>query len=409
MTDQARPDLRLTTAGVTSVMLIAAWLLQTSTYFGGYATGPVAPFIQDDLHISRAEVGLFVSAFSAGSTLTLLPAGWLADRFGVRLLLAGGPGIVGLLLIAASRTTSFWSMVAAMLIAGLGAGIAGPAATKAVMDWFSARTRGTAMGFKQTGTSLGSAIAAALLPTIALASGWRDAIAICGFTNVAVCIACYLSYRDPPAATSAAVHKPLSSLWTVLANPNVRLVCATGLCFTATQLTVITYLVLYLKEVLAMPVTFAGGLLAMAQMSGVAGRMVLGLASDRLFGGSRRQMLVLTGVGSVAGVIALALAGAGLPPWLLTVVLLVFGFTGMGYTGLLMTMTSELSGRALTGVSSAVALFACNIGILVGPPLFGLLVDRSQSYSLGWAAMALIAIVGTVLLFPVRERLLQDG
>src|SRR3989304_6261035 len=104
------------------LMLFVAWLVQTSVYFGGMATGPIAPFLQEDLHITRAEVGFLASAFSAGTMLTLLPTGWLADRFGVRLLLALGPGFSGLFFIAAGRASSYSMVVLAVLVPGPGAG-----------------------------------------------------------------------------------------------------------------------------------------------------------------------------------------------------------------------------------------------------------------------------------------------
>lgn len=386
------------------LMLFVSWLVQTSVYFGGMATGPIAPFLQEDLHITRAEVGFLASAFSAGTMLTLLPTGWLADRFGVRLLLALGPAFSGLFFVAAGRASSYWMVVLAVLVAGLGAGVATPAATKAVMDWFAARTRGTAMGIKQTGTSLGGAVAAATLPAVALAASWRDAIALVGLVNVGVAVLCYLVYRDVVVPKVSAVAKPRGSLRAVLADRDVRLTCLTGLCFSAAQLAVATYLVLYLKEALGMEVAAAGGLLALAQMSGVAGRIVLGIGSDRLLGGRRREMIIFTGVGSLAAAAVMALAGSSLPALALTLVMLVFGFTGMAYTGVFMTLISELSGKEATGIGSAVGLAACNFGTLVGPPLFGLLIDRTSSYPLGWGAVALTAGLGTLLIWPVRER-----
>src|SRR3546814_19627475 len=81
--------------------------------FAAHALGPAnimlflafAPLVQRDLGLSTAGFGLAVSAYSGAQVVFPLPAGWLVDRFGPRLIppwahvaLAGGIGLA-----AASR------------------------------------------------------------------------------------------------------------------------------------------------------------------------------------------------------------------------------------------------------------------------------------------------------------------
>jgi cyanate permease len=44
-----------------------------------------------------------------------------------------------------------------------------------------------------------------------------------------------------------------------------------------------------------------------------------------------------------------------------------------------------------------------NIGIFIGPPLFGLIVDRTGSYAPAWWAMVGAAVLAACLLALVRE------
>src|SRR3972149_11242626 len=48
-----------------------------------YGINTLAPFYQDELGLSRAQVGLFISAFYLAMTGASFGAGWLADRMGV--------------------------------------------------------------------------------------------------------------------------------------------------------------------------------------------------------------------------------------------------------------------------------------------------------------------------------------
>jgi ACS family glucarate transporter-like MFS transporter len=50
------------------------------------ALNVAAPFMSDDLHLSKTSIGLLLSAFSWFYSFMQIPAGWLVDRFGVRVL-----------------------------------------------------------------------------------------------------------------------------------------------------------------------------------------------------------------------------------------------------------------------------------------------------------------------------------
>ena len=42
------------------------------------------PFMQDEIGLSRTDIGLIVAALAGGATFTISLGGWLADRWGVR-------------------------------------------------------------------------------------------------------------------------------------------------------------------------------------------------------------------------------------------------------------------------------------------------------------------------------------
>ena len=60
----------------------------------------------------------------------------------------------------------------------------------------------------------------------------------------------------------------------------------------------------------------------------------------------------------------------------------------------------EAGGRDQSGLLSGVAFAAIVLGLLVGPPVFGLLLEGSDSYAVAWAVFAalsgLVAIVSLV-------------
>jgi len=93
-----------------------------------------------------------------------LPAGWIADRWGVLPSMVGGQALIAIGLVTVAGSHSFTPLVVLMIAAGAGYGILNPTTTKAGIAWFPRRQRGTVTGLKQVGLPLGGAIGASLLP-----------------------------------------------------------------------------------------------------------------------------------------------------------------------------------------------------------------------------------------------------
>src|SRR5688572_25026519 len=92
-----------------------------------YGINTLAPFYQDELGLSRTQVGLFFSAFYLGMTGASFGTGSLADRFGVRQTTFCGHLFVGICTVAAAFSTSFEFGCASFFLAGLGYSFLNPA------------------------------------------------------------------------------------------------------------------------------------------------------------------------------------------------------------------------------------------------------------------------------------------
>jgi MFS family permease len=170
----------------------------------------------------------------------------------------------------------------------------------------------------------------------------------------------------------------------------VRVLFACGFALSITQASLLAYLTLYARDAFAFSAIAAGQLLALAQAGGTASRLAWGVASDRFFGGRRRPGVIAT---ALMGAPIYALFGLGptLPPALLAALTPVAGAGAFGWVGLYFALVAEIGGHRaglLTGVAVAVAWS----GILVGPPLFGLLAEASGSYAVSWLLLAALAV-----------------
>jgi len=379
---------------------------QTMANVGPLGIPSIAPLIREDLGLSMAQAGSFLSAYYIGAALMSLPAGWMADRWGVLMTMVVGQAIIAGGLFGVAGSGAFSLLTAIMACAGAGYGMLNPTTAKAAMAWFPRRQRATAVGLKQVGLPLGGAVGALVMPPVALWLGWRSTVTLPASLIAALALLTWLLYRDPP-STSVAVSGTSAggrmSLARVLANRDLWLVSISTLVFAGMQTVWMSFLVLYLTDVLRLSLVQAGRYLVIAQVAGMAGRVIFGMLSDGLFDGRRRIVLVIAGVGSTACSLVMAETGPQTGAWVLAPLALAFGFFGIGWNGVQHTLLAELVGPRGAGTAVGLGLSISSLGVSVCPPLFGLAVQRLGGFGIPWAALGVVMALNLCLLIPVRE------
>ena len=363
-----------------------------------YGISTLAPFYQDELDLSRAQVGLFISAFYLAMTGASFGAGWLADRMGVGKTTLQGHLSVGVCIGATALAPTFaWAFVG-FFLCGLGYAFLNPASTKGVMAWFHRDERATAMGIKQTGVPTGGFFTALLAPPLVLLIGWRGAFAALGVANFLFAFIFSSLWREPPdnltthsapAHESAGRQQPLD-VWGFLPASFGTAIFLIG------QMSLITYLPLYLKESMGFTSYWASQALAIAQGGAMVGRIGWGVASDRLFGGRRKIVLIIIGLVSVVLMIGLSLMTERSPLPLLLAIVFLAGLCIVGYQGVSYALIGELAGTTRTGVAMGLMITINAAAATLGTPFFGYIVDRSGSYALAWQSLAGMILVGCV-------------
>ena len=373
------------------------------------AVAPLAPFLLESLALSRVQVGLFLPAVYLGGVLMALPAGWFTDRLGVRLTFALGQLLVGTMIALAAWSPSFGLLLVLLVLGGFGFSVLNPATGRAVVEWFPPRERGIAMGVKQTGLTLGGLTAALLLPPIARGWSWRHALATAGVLSIVSAVLVAIFYRSEPARSSPSqVERPgLSALGEFLRRPAILVVFGCGLALSIAQSSLLAYLVLYARDSFDVSSVRAAQFLAIAQVGGTASRVLWGVASDRSFGGRRRPGVVASAAIGAVSYAALAL-GNLLPVWLAYPLAFVAGAGAFGWVGLYFALVAEIGGPRHAGVLTGAATACAWSGTLIGPPIFGLVLEATGGYAAPWLILTAVALA-VVLTLPRLSPLVQRG
>jgi len=376
-----------------------------------YGINTLAPFYKDELGLSRAQVGLFFSAFYLAMTGASFGTGWLADRLGVRKTTLQGHVILGLCTVAAAFAPSFEFGCVSFFLAGFGYSFLNPASTIGVMTWFHRDERATAMGAKQTGVPGGGVLAAIVAPSLVLLIGWRGSLAALGIVNLIFGFVFSWLWRDPAAENTAVAEAedvsittdgPLN-VWGLL-----PISCATAI-YLIGQMALITYVPLYLKDAMGFSPYWASQALALTQAGAMVGRVGWGVVSDRVFDGRRKIVLIWIGALSVILFTALSLMGRDSSYVVLMTILFLSGVCIVGYQGVSYALIGEIAGKAKTGAGLGMMITINAGAATLGTPVFGYIVDRTGSYPIAWQILAAAIAVGmlamaTLLKETVRAR-----
>ena len=163
--------------------IVSIGCLQDAVKGGLFNTGFSLYFLPvlNELHLNRAATSLPFSLAKLESALIGPIAGYLIDRFDIRLMMLLGAALSGLgfvLLAFTHSYTAFLLVFIFLLASGFQVGF-NHASMAAVNNWFLTK-RGLAMSILQTGQAIGGVVFLPLVAFAVLNLGWRSAALLSG-------------------------------------------------------------------------------------------------------------------------------------------------------------------------------------------------------------------------------------
>lgn len=384
------------------------WIMVALFTFGAgsvYAIGPLGTRIMADLQIGEGKFGLLSASFFFSGFFTSTLSGLFIDRYGVRRLIILSSAVLGIsLLLVRLVPMTFNAVFILLFFAGVGYSAFMPLSNAGLLTWFPPRERAFALGFKDAGAPLGRAIGAMVLPQIVLVSTWQTAYALAGAIVLLTGIVGYAVFRDSPlpearrepppsspdaaagqaaqpAAKQAVRRASRDAIIEMLKRPNMRWVYVFGTGLVMAQNSVFTFMTPFLVAHFGLPLVTAAAYFGVAQIAAMASRPLFGLISDRVFKGTRKETMVGCALLGGAALILIAFAPNQLAPFWLFVMAVVSGMLTQGWSGPYFVLVMEEAGKDL-GTASGLAGTAFKLASVLGPPIFGFLVELTGTYRL---------------------------
>jgi MFS family permease len=366
----------------------------------------IAPVVAQTLQVSPALVGLYVSVTYAGAMVATLMGGATVARMGAIRVSQWGLVLcaVGLVLCAVPWLPA---MALGAVLIGLGYGPITPASSHLLARTTPPAQMSLVFSIKQTGVPLGSMLAGAIVPPLALLIDWQLSM----WVVAALCLVCAGASQGLRADLDSDRQADARIRWGSLIEP-IRMVLAHRALFTMAscsfmfsmvQLSLTTYLVTFLHDDLSYGLVLAGLALSVTQLGGIGGRVVWGYVADRWLG-ARRMLLLLASMMAL-GALASAFLTSDTPHGVVIAILVGFGASAIGWNGVYLAEVARRAPPGMASMATGGTLAFTFLGVVMGPPMFGALSGLFGTYRAGFVGLMVMASVsGTVLYFSQRSR-----
>jgi len=365
---------------------------------------PLLPFIRDEFALDYAQAGLIISAFSLSYGISQLPAGWLSDRIGPRIVIILGISGVALfgLLVGVSQTYTL--MIVFLVLMGIAGGGYHPTAPPLISASVKPAWWGRALGFHAIGGSASYFLVPIIAAAMASVWGWRSPFIGLAIPALTFGIVFYVLLGKRTAASKTG-HELSRSDTEVSPSPGYlrRLVpfIILSTFSAAVTFSVTPFIPLYMVDNFGVTREMAASFIAFLYSAGFWAGPLGGYLSDRL---SHVKMTIAIGLITGPAIYLLNLAPY---TWGIGAVLVALGM--LNYIRMPVS-ESYIVGQAPERHRSTILgiyYFAGMEGIGALTPVVGYFIDHFGFYtafSIASAVMVLMAIICSIFLWRSREQ-----
>ena len=375
--------------------LLAAFLYFDLAFMVWVMLGPLGVQIAADLGLDHAQKGLMVAIPVLAGAILRIVMGVLVDHLKPKMA-----GAIGQVVVIAALFVAWQFGIhsyAQTLLLGVFLGVAGASFAVALplaSRWYPPQHQGTALGIAGAGNS-GTAIAALVAPSLAIAYGWTNVFGLALIPLVLVFAFYLVVAEDAPECPPA---KPLADYFKVLKDKDAwwfmffYAVTFGGFVGLASSLTI------YFNTQYGLDAKMAGYFTAACVFAGSMVRPIGGAVADRV--GGIKSLSVMY----VLAALFLAIVSVGLPAAWMALVVFVLAMLALGMgNGAVFQLVPQRFRREI-GVMTGLVGMAGGVGGFYLASSLGYAKQATGSYQPGFLIFAGLALAALVGLTAVKTR-----
>ena len=362
---------------LSAVVLFAVNVLN---FYDRHVPGALTEPIRKEFHLTDTQIGLLGSAFIWIYALVGLPLGRIADSGSRKKLLAAAIFVWSSLTASAAFAGSFGMLLFSRVGVGVGEAACAPTATSWLGDLFPPDKRSRVLALFMLGVPVGGALSFFFSGSLALAYGWRTAMALAAAPAL-ILIPALLLLPEPVRGASE-MHPPTlsrGSMWSILRIPTLWWIIASGALLNFSMYAIATFLPAFLSRIHGLSLASSGIASGFVYLSGgLAGCVTAGYLGDSIIRRRRDGRLRIAAMTALAAA-PLACYGVLQPrgSLLIATICLTLAYALLTtYYGLVYSAIQDLVAPNQRGATMAIyfmAMYMC--GASFGPLLTGRLSD----------------------------------
>ncbi len=369
------------------------------------ATAALVTPIRTDLGLSGAAMGTILGTWQFVYLFTALPAGSLLDRFGLRPCLLAAALILAASAALRATADGYWTLLFAMMVYGVGGPLISIGAPKLVRRWFDDHSRGLAMGIYTSSTAIGSIFGltlsnAVLMPLVDYR--WRTVFLVYAAVLLAAALIWFAIMSRPTSrlgqrrGSAGEGMIDFGLVAELVRYPSVRnvLLLAAGVFLFAHSMGA------WLPETLhsmGYSLAAAGTWASVPVAVGIVATLVI----PRLAVGPRRVTLFAL-LCIIGGMSLLTLYSESRALMTMSLVLQGISRSCIFPIAMLLLMESRRINSDNMGAAGGLFFTAAQVGGVLGPVLFGVLVDATGDYRYPLWSLAAVCLVMAVWVRRLR-------
>ncbi|WP_027210714.1 MFS transporter [Burkholderia sp. WSM2232] len=367
-------------------ILVAIWLLQVVNYIDRVVLGFAGPAMMHTLHLNPQTFGVILSAFAVGYLVSQMPGGWLADRFGTRVVLVVAPLFWALLTGLTGLFTGVAILVLVRFAFGVSEGLSNPAIYKLVGDTFDERERAQAVAWWATAIAAAPALSGPLVGTLLTTFGWKMVFVMLAAPAIAIAVLnAALLPRKAEVARAVGMTEEARIPFRILAQQPALWLISGVFCFwNAAYWGLLGWMPSYLSLERHIDLKSAGLLGGIPYVFGVIGLIVTGWLGRGPMLKQRPQLL--SGINLLGALCLFAAYYANTLPLCIAglcgAAFCVYGGLGT-YGTLVLDFAPKEARAAYAGIVATVGM----IGSVLAPLVIGTLVKETGTFASGFGAM----------------------
>jgi MFS family permease len=387
------------------------WLISFFNYADRQAVFSVFPLLEQEMNLTKPELGLLGSSFAWVYGLCAPFAGSLVDRVRRKSAILGGLHAWSLICMATALSRRFTHLFWFRAAEGLGETFYYPAATSLISDYHGKATRSRALGLHQTSVYAGTIAGGFFAGYIGQHYGWRWSFVVFGLLGILLGFVLHRFLHEPrrgaaeegggpPADQPPTARPPLGQvLGAIASTPTVLALMLAFLCANFVAMVLLAWMPSYLSTTFDLSLSVAGlAATAFAQLASLAGALLGGFFADWLRQRTPGGRILVQTLGVLGGAPFVLWCGQTHSVlWLVVALTAWGGFKGLYDANIFASVFDVVRPEHRGTTAGLMNLVGWMGGGATAPVVVGFLAD---THGLGWAisAAALAYLVAALFL-----------